>query len=135
MEPLEKPIFKTYDNKFLNEKEGQKVFDIPTGVDNILEEVIVQNSKLISRRSFRKDHIAANDIEKEQKIANLDDLYENDLKIGDNVNLLQANPDSNTKGRGQKTLNLEYCRMTLDDMVKRQLDQPFDIDFIIVMAA
>jgi len=32
-------------------------------------------------------------------------------------------------------LNLEYCRMTLDDMVKRQLDQPFDIDFIILMAA
>jgi len=62
-------------------------------------------------------------------------LYENDLNIGDNVNLLQAYADSNPKDKKQKTLNVEYCRMTIEDLVKRQLDKPFDIDFIILLAA
>jgi hypothetical protein len=46
-------------------------------------------------------------------------LYENDLNIGDNVNLLQAYADSNPKDKKQKTLNVEYCRMTIEDLVKR----------------
>ena len=66
---------------------------------------------------------------------NLDDLYENDLYIGQNVNLLQPIPDKSVKGDSQNTLTLEYCKMSLEDFIKRQLDKPLEIHYIIHLSA
>jgi hypothetical protein len=44
-------------------------------------------------------------------------------------------PDKSEKGVNQNILCLEYIGMTLEDLIKRQLDQSFDIDFIILLAA
>ena len=62
-------------------------------MENIQEEVFVINSKLVTRRSFKKDSINPNDNDRDNKIKDLDDLYENDLQIGSNVNLLQPLPN------------------------------------------
>ena len=62
--------------------------------------------------------------ELEERIKNLDDLYENDLNIGFNVNLLQAIPNKSVKVDSQNTLTLEFCSMSLDDLINNNLISP-----------
>ncbi len=90
---------------------------------------------MIQRKYTLNLNEAKDDEELEERIKNFDNLYENNLYISRNVNLQQAIPNKSVKEDSQNTFILEHCSMSLEDLINRQLDKPFNIDYIIFLSA